>query len=371
VKEKEELEGQVAAIQAALEAATAAQQGKAAEGIAEEAVGSGAASTASAEMASLEMASLEELEARLGKSEDDRKKSDTAAEALAESASKAADEAAQRLEVECSRAEAAEQRERQAIETGNTYLTKLQREQKTVTELEGRLAEMVQGVSQASEAVQRANEEERTATLAEVAVLQSRLEDTEAQMRARGQGAALRTLKQFMVRIVKGEAAGRVDSWRAAMQAARLEALTSAWEASKEALSQSEKVLAIAEEEPVANTTPETATKSETVLATGHTAVALVSPHHSLTTRIAPAKPTGYGEWPLWKQKKWEWQHSPKKRDQGDLYHYDKRHPDMAFIPEAIDPATRPTTTPVMGRSPARSHERSTTIRSPSSPSPH
>merc|ERR1719253_1857033 len=40
----------------------------------------------------------------------------------------------------------------------------------------------------------------------------------EAQMRAQGQDAGLRMLKQIMVRMVKGEAAMRVEIWRTAMK---------------------------------------------------------------------------------------------------------------------------------------------------------
>ena len=43
----------------------------------------------------------------------------------------------------------------------------------------------------------------------------------EAQMRAQGQGAGLRMLKQIMVRMVKGEAGLRVEIWRTAMKDAQ------------------------------------------------------------------------------------------------------------------------------------------------------
>jgi len=67
-----------------------------------------------------------------------------------------------------------------------------------------------------------------------------------------------------------------------------------------------------------------------------NSAGALVS-RHAPPGGYGPARPRAYASWPEWKKKKWDWQHSLSPHDKEPYYHYDKYHPDKAFVPEAIN----------------------------------
>jgi len=58
----------------------------------------------------------------------------------------------------------------------------------------------------------------------------------------------------------------------------------------------------------------------------------------TVSTQIARFvdKPAGYNSWPEWKKRKWDWQHTKNQKDKGELYHYDKYHPDESFLPQTL-----------------------------------